>query len=293
MLMQRPTTRLRSLLKREKFVYFPVAFNSLVGRLIESLKFKAFYVGGNVTGSSLCSPEPLLTMDEQVRFASGIATAARIPALVDAGAGFGEPLHTMRTVREFIGGGIGGIHIEDQVFPKRAHYHKNVSTIISLKDFTEKMKMACRQRDALDRDFLIVARSDACSSHNLQEAIKRINKATEVGADLGLCFPTSPKDAERAPKLADVPLLYVQSRGNRKGRPLYTNPQLEQMGYKGCIDASFSLYVSYYHLREALREMKETGEYTALDNEKFLQIRKEIEDLIGLEEYYQVEEATL
>ena len=63
-------------------------------------------------------------MDEQVRVAGDVANAVRFPAVADGDAGFGDPLHTMRTVREFIRAGVGGIHIEDQLFPKRAHYHR-------------------------------------------------------------------------------------------------------------------------------------------------------------------------
>jgi hypothetical protein len=69
------------------------------------------------------STEPLLTMSEQITLAADAAAAVDIPMGVDAGAGFGEPLHTMRTVREFIRAGIAGVHIEDQLFPKWAHYH--------------------------------------------------------------------------------------------------------------------------------------------------------------------------
>jgi methylisocitrate lyase len=90
---------LRRLLKEE---HMPPAYNALGGRLVEDLGFKAVYVGGFVTGGSHCTSEPLLTMDEQVRVAGDVANAVKIPAVADGGAGFGEPLHTMRTVREFL-----------------------------------------------------------------------------------------------------------------------------------------------------------------------------------------------
>src|SRR6202048_2350052 len=96
------TAALRRLLVEEAFIHVPVAYDALGGRLIEKSGFKTAYVGGFVTGGARCTSEPLLTLDEQVRVAGDVARAVTIPTLADAGAGFGEPLHTMRTAREFI-----------------------------------------------------------------------------------------------------------------------------------------------------------------------------------------------
>src|SRR3954469_13924958 len=118
------STALRKLLKKKDFVYMPVAYDALGGRLLQSLGFDCIYTGGFVTGGSRCTSEPMLTMDEQIRVAADGPPAIAPPLGVDAGAGCGEPLHTMRTVRECIRAGIAGTHIEDQLYPKRAHYHK-------------------------------------------------------------------------------------------------------------------------------------------------------------------------
>src|SRR5262249_58598630 len=109
-----------------------------------------------------------------------------ITVLVDAGAGCVEPLHTMRTVREFVQAGIAGVHIEDQLFPKRAHYHKYVAHVIPRKEFADKIRLACRQRDRTDKDFVIIARSDSCRFEGLEEAAGRVNLAAEQGADMGM-----------------------------------------------------------------------------------------------------------
>ena len=175
------TAELRRLLAEERFIDMPVAYDPLGGRLVESLGFKTVYNGGFVTGGSRCTSEPLLTM----RTAGDIAKAVEVPVVADAGAGFGEPLHAMRTVREFIHAGIAGIHIDDQLYPKRAHYHKYVAHVIPRKDFADKIKFACRQRDETDKDFGIIAHSDACRFEGLEEAVTRINMAADVGADMG------------------------------------------------------------------------------------------------------------
>src|SRR5271157_581950 len=103
---------------------------------------KLVYTGGYATGATRAISEPLLTMDEQVRVAGEVARAVAVPLVADAGAGFGEPLHTMR--------------------PKRAHYHKYIAHAIPLPEFVDKIRWACRERDRIDRDFVIIARSDTC-----------------------------------------------------------------------------------------------------------------------------------
>jgi 2-methylisocitrate lyase-like PEP mutase family enzyme len=287
------TTALRKLLAEEAFIHMPVAYDALGGRLIEHTGFKAAYVGGFVTGGSRCTSEPLLTLDEQVRVAGDVAKAVGIPVLADAGAGFGEPLHTMRTVREFIHAGIAGAHIEDQLFPKRAHYHKYAAHVIPRKDFADKIRLACRQRDRTDKDFVIIARSDSCRFEGLEEAVGRVNLAAEQGADMGMIFPRDLAELQQAPKLSKIPLVYVVSRGNRDNRPVATAAQLADMGYKIALDALLQLLVSFHFNKRALEELKATGDFTGLSHEECVTARHGIETLVGLDEFYAIEEETV
>ena len=111
--MERQSTRLRALLRNKTFLHMPSVYDAIGGRLVESLGYEAAYIGGYVSGGSTAITEPLLTMTEQVRLAVDIAGSINIPLVADAGVGWGEPVHTMRTMREFIRFGIAGIHIED------------------------------------------------------------------------------------------------------------------------------------------------------------------------------------
>lgn len=287
------TAALRKLLKSDPFTYMPVAYDALGARMIEHAGFKAVYNGGFVTGGSRCTSEPLLTMDEQVRVAGDLANAVRVPVIADGGAGFGEPLHTMRSVREFIRAGVAGIHIEDQLYPKRAHYHKYVAHAIPREDFVDKIKFACKQRDESDKDFVVIARSDTCRFDGLDEAITRVNMAADVGADMGLIFPRNDDEMKRAPKLAKVPLVYVISRGNRDQRPLPTGPELADMGYMMAIDALTTLLVSFHYTRQALAEVKASGTFAGLSKQELIGARQAIEDLVGLEQFYEIEEQTV
>jgi methylisocitrate lyase len=284
---------LRRLLKNKEFLYMPVAYDALGGRLLQSLGFECVYTGGFVTGASRCTSEPLLTMDEQLRTAGDVAAAIDIPLVVDGGAGFGEPLHAMRTVRECIRAGIAGMHLEDQLYPKRAHYHKYVAHAVPRKEFADKIAFACRQRERSDPDFVVIARTDTCRSEGLKEAVARINMAADAGADLGLIFPRDDAEMKKAPKQARIPLVYVTSRGNRDGRPLPSAVQLADMGYKAAIDALTYLLVSFHFTKLAYAEIKRTGGYTGLSHAQCVAARKEIETLVGLEDFYEVEEQTV
>jgi 2-methylisocitrate lyase-like PEP mutase family enzyme len=291
--MERQSTKLRALLRGKIFLHMPSVYDAIGGRLVESLGYEAAYIGGYVSGGSTAITEPLLTMTEQVRLAADIAAAIDIPLVADAGAGWGEPVHVMRTMREFIRFGIAGIHIEDQLYPKRAHYHKYVVHGIPVEEFVEKVEYSVKERERSDPDFVVIARTDTCRALGLEEASMRLNRAADVGADLGLLFPRNPAEAERAPRVCRLPLVYVQSRGNRDGRPIFARRELEQMGYVGCIEAQVVLCTAFHFLKKALTELRETGNYQGMSNAEYVAARQDVENIIGLNEYYEIEEKTV
>ena len=291
--MESQSAKLRALLRNKTFLHMPSVYDAIGGRLVQSLGFEAAYIGGYVTGGSTAVTEPLLTMTEQVEQAGRIAQSITVPLVADAGAGFGEPLHTMRTVREFIRAGVAGVHIEDQLYPKRAHYHKYVVHGVPVEEFVEKIKYACQQRDESDPDFVVIARTDTCRALGLEEASMRINRAADVGADLGLLFPRTPAEAEQAPKMCKLPLVYVQSRGNRDGRPIISRQDLQQMGYVGCIEAQVVLCTAFHFLKQALTELRTTGNYKGMTEVEYVASRQQVEDLIDLTKYYEIEAQTV
>jgi methylisocitrate lyase len=290
---QAKSARLRALLRSGTFLHMPSVYDALGARLVEDAGFEAVYSGGYVCGAASAVSEPMLTMTEQVAMSAAAARAVEIPMVVDAGAGWGDPLHTMRTVREFIHAGIAGIHLEDQVYPKRAHYHAYQVHEIPPEEFARKIAYACRERDRLDPDFVVIARTDSCREFGLDVAADRINRAADAGADLGLLFPRDLAEAERAPKVCRIPLVYVMSRGNRDGRPIFAAADLEAMGWVAIIEAQLMMLPAFEAQRKALSELRRTGGYTGLSNDDCVRIRKEIEDTIGLEEHYRIERETV
>ena len=289
--MERMTTRFRRRLGEPGLIVAPICFDPLTARIAAQLGFECVALGGYALGSHLAASEPLLTMTEVVETARRIAASVDVPLKVDAGTGYGDPLHVTRTVREFERAGVAAIHIEDQVFPKRAHYHRDyIEHTIPAEEMAEKIRYACAARR--DPDFVIIARTDSMRTHGYEEGVRRANLYAEAGADAVMLFPNTAEEARRAPRDCKAPLNYVISWGNRVGRPVFTTQELEEMGYKIASDAISVIIATYRAVHEALRNLKETGS-TALGTEEAIWARKAIEDTIGLEEHYRIEEETV
>jgi len=283
-------TALRQALASERLLVAPVCYDALTARLVETLGFKVAYLGGFALGATTCISEPLTTMAEMAAQARGIARRIRIPLVVDGDAGWGEPLHTMRAVHEFEWAGVAGIHIEDQHYPKRAHYHKGLEHIVSTDEMQMKIRAAVQARE--DKGFVLIARTDAMRTHGFAEGIARGNAYADAGADLVMCFPNTVEEARRAPGEIHAPVVYVNSQGNRLGRPLFSTDELQDMGWKLLIEAITAPLVAVQAIKRAYADLARTGRM-ALDPGEMRAIRKEIEDLVGLEEHYRVEAATV
>src|SRR4051812_30270034 len=174
-------TKLRQLLKQD-MVVAPGAYDAITARTIAQAGFPAVYMTGAGTAASLGYPDfGLVTMTEMVANAARIARAAEIPLIADADTGYGNELNVVRTVQEHERAGTAGIHIEDQVSPKKCG-HLDDKQIIPRDEFLAKIRAAVAARR--DPDFVIIARSDARAVAGFDEAAARANLALQAGADL-------------------------------------------------------------------------------------------------------------
>ena len=285
----RMTTRMRQLLEAPGLIKTVNVYDPLTARIAESVGFEALGLGGFQLGAHLCTTEPLLTMMEVMDSARYITRAVNIPLKVDCGAGFGEPLHVTRTVREAQAAGIACIHIEDQVFPKRAHYHKGLEHVIPADEMVDKIKAAVSTRT--DPDFVLVGRTDAIQTHDVHEGIRRGNLYLEAGCDMVELFPNTIEEARLVPKEINGPLIYVNSIGNRLRRPIISWREVEELGYKMVLDPATAIISAAEAVRKAFAHYMES-ERPAGDQEAAIQVREWIETIIGLPEYYRIEEQT-
>jgi len=280
----------REMLQKPGIIHAPIVYDPLTARIAERVGFRCLDLGGYALGASACIPEPLLSLEEVVQATRRITAAVNIPLMVDVGAGYGDPAFVTRTIREMELAGAAAIHIEDQVYPKRVHYHRGIEHVISAEEMCQKIRYALRARH--DRDFVIAARTDAMITDGFAEGVRRANLYAEAGADMVMIFPNSVEEARQAPKEIDADLIFVNSEGNRLGRPIFPVQQLEAMGYKMVNDAISAINVAFKAVKELFIRLKETGA-TGMDQGVFLPIRREIEETIGLDAYYKIEEETV
>lgn len=284
-----PATQFRQLLATPGLIRGINIYDPLTARIAEQVGFKAIALGGYQQGAALCVAEPTLTMTEVIEGARLITKAVSIPLKVDCGAGFGEAVHVTRTIREAEAANIACLHIEDQHYPKRAHYHRFEEQVIEIDEMLAKLRAAVAARHT---DLVIVGRTDAIHTHGVEEAIRRGNLFAEAGCDMVEVFPNTVQDAQIIAREVKAPLVYVNSAGNRKGRPVFSWQELEDMGYKMCIDSTTVILSAVEAVRDSMMTYMQTGrppERVA----KNVELRRYIETVIGLEEYYAIEEQTL
>ncbi len=221
---------LRELLAGGGIIVAPGCFNAMGARMIERTGFSTVYISGyGVSVSHIGRPDVgLTTLTEVTDVASKVASAVKLPVICDADTGYGNAINVMRTVEEFIKSGVSGIHLEDQVAPKRCG-HVAGKQVISIGEAAGKIRAAARVRDEIDPDFVLIARCDArgVAGGSLEDAISRCQAYREAGADVA--FPEGLLSAEELQAVCEaVPggILY-----NRTGvSPNLSAEELQALG---------------------------------------------------------------
>lgn len=255
----RASKRLRELLAGGPTLYVPGCFNAMSARVLESAGFGAVYMSGYGTSLALTGlPDVgLTTMSEMVANARYIAAAVRVPVIADADTGFGNAINVIRSVREYIGAGVAGIHLEDQASPKRCG-HVAGRVVIDLEEAVGKIRAAVDTRNALDPDFVLIARTDArgASGGSLDEAIRRANAFLAAGADLAFVEgPTSVEEVRRVCKEVKGPVFY-----NMTGvSPRFTLDEMRALGIAAAISPNAMLRSSLGTMYDLALQMRDEG----------------------------------
>lgn len=221
--------KLRALLKGDTMVIAPGAYDGLTAMLVAQAGFPAVYMTGAGTSVSHGYPDfGLLTASEMIANAARMVRAVEVPVVADADTGYGNELNVFRTVQDYERAGVAGIHIEDQVSPKRCG-HLDDKEIVPREDWLAKIRAAAAARS--DADFLIIARTDSRAVVSFDEAIARANAALEAGADMAFVeAPQTMEEVAAVPKLVRGPCLLNVVRGGKT--PEVDLRRAEAMGYK-------------------------------------------------------------
>jgi len=260
----------------------PGAFDAVSAKVVETVGFEAVYMTGfGASASVLGLPDyGLMSLAEMVQRARTMAAAISIPLIADADTGYGNPLNVYRTVREYEAAGVSGLHLEDQVFPKKCG-HMSGKQVIPAADFARKIEAAVKART--NPDFVIIARTDARAVLGLKEAIERGRFAREAGADV--IFIEAPQSVTElrqvAAEFSGVPLLANMVEHGKT--PLFTFQELQAMGYRLVLYPISNLLAATQAMLRTMRHLREHGSTAGVVDEMLT--FNEFTNLIGLLEW--------
>ncbi len=265
----------------------PGCYDALGARLIEQAGFDAVYMTGfGTTASLLGRPDVgLLGLSEMVDNARRISAATDLPVLADADTGYGNQINVIRTVQEYERAGIAGVHIEDQVLPKKCGHMEN-KQVVPAEEMWGKVRAAAAAR--VDPDFVLIARTDARAPHGLDEAIDRARGCVEAGADVLFVEALQGVDEIEtvAKEFAGTPLLFNWAEGGKT--PPLTYSEIASLGFAMVIMPIGTLLAATAAMRGFLERLKVDGTPAAFVDE--LMPFGGFTDTIGLPEISDLEQ---
>ncbi|WP_030372744.1 methylisocitrate lyase [Streptomyces rimosus] len=278
-----PAERRRALRERlatGRLLPMPGALNPLSARLIQDTGFEAAYLSGAVLAADLGLPDIGLTTSTEIAARAQQTTRAiDLPVLIDADTGFGEPMNAARTVQLMEDAGLAGLHLEDQVNPKRCG-HLDGKTVTSREEMVRRIKGAVDARR--DPDFLLMARTDARSVEGLDAAVDRAKAYVDAGADA--IFPEAlagEAEFEAFREAVDVPLLANLTEFGKT--PLLDTRTLEDLGYNIALYPVTLLRLAMGAVEDGLRTLAAEGTQESLLPR--MQTRSRLYELLGYGDY--------
>ncbi|MBF6488342.1 methylisocitrate lyase [Nocardia otitidiscaviarum] len=259
---------------------FPGSFNPLVARLIQEIGFEGAYVSGAALSADLALPDiGLTTLTEVAGRGQQIARVTDLPVLIDADTGFGEPMSAARTVTVMEDAGLAGLHLEDQVNPKRCG-HLDGKAVVPAADMVRRLRAAVSARR--DPNFVICARTDAAGIEGIDAAIERARAYADAGADLIFTEALhTAADFEKFRAAVSIPLLANMTEFGKS--ELLTAEVLESIGYNAVIYPVSTLRLAMYAAEVGLREIFEQGTQSGLLDR--MQHRSRLYELLRYERY--------
>ena len=276
----RPTTQLRQLLAQDQLLLAPFAYDAFTARIAEDVGFRAVYMGGFVTSMAHGYPDlGLLSQTEMVANASRIAQRISVPLICDADTGYGNAINVWRTVRLFEGAGAAGIHVEDQVAPKRCGFFAG-KDVISQDEAVQKVRAAVEARQ--DQDFVIIARTDALAVHGWEDTVRRCRAFHQAGADMVFVDGISTEDDLQtyAAELAGIPRLL---NGDQ-----FPAAEAQELGFKLQIHRG-PMFRAYHWYRSQYQELHDAGRLETAGYPDTFELRTAIARLLGKDEIDEME----
>ena len=264
-------------LQSKKLLRFPGAYNPLCAKLIAEIGFDGIYISGGVMSNDLGLPDIGLTSLDQVSYRSGqIARVTDLPTIVDIDTGFGN---CKKTIEEFEKKGLSGCHLEDQIAEKRCGHLDN-KELISKDEMVKKIKECVESRK--DKNFLIIARTDANSVEGLDKTLDRIKAYEDAGADM--IFPEAMKDEKEFERVRKISKKYLLANMTEFGKSKLLNKSvLENLGYNVVIYPVSTQRLAMKNVEDGLKSIFNSGDQNNILDK--MQTRKRLYELVEYEKY--------
>ncbi|GAA4385819.1 methylisocitrate lyase [Nocardia zapadnayensis] len=272
--------RFRELLAGSEIVQFPGAINPINAQIIEQIGFEGIYISGGAFSAAQGLPDiGLTTLTEVADHGRAISRVTNLPTFIDADTGWGEAMNVARTVQEFEDAGLAGMHLEDQVNPKRCG-HLDGKEVVGTAEMVKRISAAVKGRR--DENFVICARTDSRAGEGLDAAIDRAKAYIDAGADM--IFPEAMRDLgefETFAQAVDVPILANMTEFGKS--ELFTTEQLADAGVRLVIYPVTTLRLAMGAIKSGLQTIRDTGtQVTLLDG---MQTRADLYETIDYAAY--------
>ncbi len=276
--------KLKKLLDQKGIVVMPGCYDALSAKLIEREGINVGFMSGfAVSSTRLGMPDAgLISFSEMAEQVRNICNVTSIPIIFDGDTGYGNAVNVYRTVRGFADAGAAAIMIEDQKWPKKCGHTKG-KDVVEADEANSRIKAAVDASKMNNKDILVMARTDAIATRGLDDAIKRMQKFSELGADI--LFVEAIKSKEDMKRvIKEVPGHHMINLIEDGETPLLEINELEDLGFKIAVFPLTLMSASVKTMQESLKNMKNKVYNT--DVSKFSDLR----DIVGFKEYYEIED---
>ena len=276
--------KLKNLLDQKDIIVMPGCYDALSAKLIEREKLNAGFMSGfAVSSTRLGMPDTgLISFSEMAEQVRNICNVTSIPIIFDGDTGYGNVVNVYRTVRGFADAGAAAIMIEDQKWPKKCGHTKG-KDVVEVDEANSRIKAAVDASKMNNKDILVMARTDAIATRGLDDAIKRMQKFSELGADI--LFVEAIKSKEDMKRvIKEVPGHHMINLIEDGETPLLKINELEDLGFKIAVFPLTLMSASVKTMQESLQNMKNKIYNTNVS--KFSDLR----DIVGFNEYYEIED---
>ena len=271
---------LRERILDDDLLVTPEIYDALSARIAADVGFEAAILGGFAASSTLGVPEPVLTMSEMRDHAHAVTYATDLPFVVDGSTGFGNAAHTYRSVREFARAGVAGVFIEDQVAPSQLNYTGTPLELVSVEEMEAKVRAAVRAREEGD-DIVILAKTQAATKdrreyETIEDAVFRLNRYFDAGAELGCLYPRTEADARYAVEHATGPLKFAVVPG-KSFQPRFE--EVAELGYAVANAPTATTIAAVKHVKNYYETLYDSGAFT-VDGADIAEGKSYVKDLL-------------